>query len=296
MKNHSKMRDDFCAFILSHGRPDRLYTLKALEKSGYSGKWFIVIDDEDKTVDEYRRLYGDRVLQFCKREVAERLDEGDNSGKRISTIYARAAMFDLARQVGCRYFIQLDDDYTNFELRFKSDGTAFYTSVKKSLDDILEAMLNFFIETPTLSVAMSQGGDFVGGGKFSRCLRRKAMNTFICDVEKPFYFMGRMNEDVSTYVTESRRGKLFFTVMQAKIVQKVTQSNAGGMTELYLDSGTYVKTFYSVMYCPSSVQVSTLGDHRSPHYRIHHKINWHTTAPKILREEWKKPTMKRRGR
>jgi hypothetical protein len=105
------MRDDFCAFILSHGRPDRVHTYKTLMKAGYTGKVYIVIDDEDKTADEYRKIYGDKVLQFCKQEYAEKLDEGDNTGKRTSTIYARAAMFDLAPQVGCKYFIQLDDDY-----------------------------------------------------------------------------------------------------------------------------------------------------------------------------------------
>lgn len=282
------MREDFCAFILSHGRPDRLYTLKSLEKSGYTGKVFIVIDDEDKKANEYRKAYGDRVLQFCKKEVARRIDEGDNFNDRRAIIYARNACWELARKVGCRYFIQLDDDYTGFELRFRSDGTAFYVGVRESLNAIIESMIDFYVKTPALTVAMSQGGDFIGGGKFPRCLRRKAMNTFICDVERPFEFFGRINEDVNTYTTESRKGKLFFTVLQAKIVQKQTQTNKGGMSDLYLDSGTYVKTFYSVMYCPSSVKVSTLGDHRSPHYRIHHKINWNATAPKILREEWRK--------
>ena len=62
----------------------------------------------------------------------------------------------------------------------------------------------------------------------------------------------------------------------------------GGMTELYLDSGTYIKSFYSVMYCPSSVQVGTLIDHRSPHPRLHHKINWSRTAPKIISEKHRK--------
>ena len=114
------------------------------------------------------------------------------------------------------------------------------------------------------------------------------MNSFICDVDKPFLFFGRVNEDVNTYVTEGRRGKLFFTVMQAQLVQLATQSNAGGMSSLYFDSGTYVKTFYTIIYSPSCVKVGVMGDHRSPSYRIHHKINWHNTAPKILREEWKK--------
>ena len=63
---------------------------------------------------------------------------------------------------------------------------------------------------------------------------------------------------------------------------------AGGMTEAYLDSGTYVKSFYSVMYSPSSVKISTIEDPRSPHCRIHHSISWERTAPKIIRQSAKK--------
>ena len=114
------------------------------------------------------------------------------------------------------------------------------------------------------------------------------MNSFVCSVDRPFVMIGRMNEDVTTYVVGGLRGELFFTALQVLLTQKQTQSNDGGMTGLYLDSGTYVKSFYSVMYAPSCVKIGQLGDHRSPHYRIHHKINWHHTAPKILREEWKK--------
>jgi hypothetical protein len=76
--------------------------------------------------------------------------------------------------------------------------------------------------------------------------------------------------------------------MQAFVNQEVTQANKGGMTDLYVDSGTYIKSFYSVMYSPSCVQIGLMGDPRGERARIHHKINWHKTAPKILREEWKK--------
>ena len=93
---------------------------------------------------------------------------------------------------------------------------------------------------------------------------------------------------MNTYTTLGRRGELFFTVIQAQLNQLQTQTNAGGMSEMYAASGTYVKSFYSVMYAPSCVSLGTLGDPRSPHYRIHHKINWHATAPKILCEEHRK--------
>ena len=41
-------RDSFCVFILSHGRPDNVITLNTLRREGYTGPWYIVIDNEDK--------------------------------------------------------------------------------------------------------------------------------------------------------------------------------------------------------------------------------------------------------
>ena len=285
------MREDFCAFILSHGRPDRVHTYKTLLRAGYTGKVFIVIDDEDKTADQYRETFGDKVLQFCKADYAAKLDEGDNTGKRISTIYARAAMFDLAPQVGCRYFIQLDDDYNSgFYIRFNSRLQYINPhQVHSQIDGVLSSLVEFLEGSGAVTVCLSQGGDHIGGGVgTSPRLKRKAMNSFVCSTDRPWVMIGRMNEDVTTYVVDGRKGLLFFTIQQAQVNQLATQSNAGGMSDLYLDTGTYVKTFYSVMYAPSCVAVGTLGDPRSPHFRIHHKINWHHTAPKILRDDWKK--------
>jgi len=284
------MRDDFCVFILTHGRPDRVYTYDNLLRSGYTGKIFIVIDDEDETAEEYLVRYGEKVIQFCKKEVARNIDEGDNFDDRRAIIYARNKCWDLAREFGYKYFIQLDDDYNSgFYLRFNSKGKYGYTHrIAHSLDKILEAMVDFFIVSGATSVALSQGGDHIGGEMRSPYLKRKAMNSFICSTDRPFKFMGRINEDVSTYTALGRSGALFFTVIQAQVNQLATQQNVGGMTDLYLDSGTYLKTFYSVMYSPSCVKVGTLGDPRSPHYRIHHRILWEQTTPKILSEQYKK--------
>ena len=283
---------DFCAFILTHGRPDRVYTYENLKRSGYTGKVFIVIDDEDKTADEYRKRFGDIVLTFSKREVAKTFDEADNFNDRRAIVYARNACFDLARQVECTHFIELDDDYNSgFYLRFNASLEYGNTPRIKDLDSVLCALLDFYKATPIHSIAMSQGGDHIGGnsaGSQVPRLKRKAMNSFICSTERQFQFQGRVNEDVNTYTEGTRRGLLFFTTMHAQVNQLATQSNSGGMTDLYLDSGTYVKSFYSVMYAPSCVCVGTLGDNRNPHYRLHHNIDWRRTAPLILRESYRK--------
>ncbi|WP_294348455.1 hypothetical protein [Prosthecochloris sp.] len=278
---------DFAVFILTHGRPNNVITYKSLQKHGYTGKVFIVIDNEDKSADQYREIFGDKVVVFDKAEIAKTFDEGDNFQDRRAIIYARNATFQIADEKGIKYFMQLDDDYTDFRFKFNANDEYGDWSMKR-LDVVLDVMLNFYKSTPALSVAMAQGGDFVGGvvGNFAeKKLRRKCMNTFICSTDRVFQFFGRINEDVNTYTNLGGRGGLFLTVPNIAIQQKQTQSNAGGMTDLYLDSGTYVKSFYSVMYSPSCVDIRLMG---SKHRRLHHRISWATAVPVILDEKFKK--------
>jgi len=287
------MRDDFCIFILSHGRPDRVKTLDTLRRAGYTGKCYIVLDDEDQSIDEYRKNYGDMILVFSKDEAAEYTEPGDNFNDRRTPLYARNACFRLAKKADCRYFMELDDDYSTFQILLNSNFIWRHRTVRKGMDDLLESMLEYYESSPQIqTIAMAQGGEFIGGGRYlinqSISMRRKAMNSFLCSVDRPFDFFSRLNDDVTTYVVLGRQGKLFFTIMQLCLIQVQTQINPGGLTEAYLDFGTYVKSFYSIMFAPSCVKIGMLGDWRSPHFRIHHQINWHRVAPKILREEMKK--------
>ena len=279
--------NDFAVFILTHGRPDNVVTYDTLKKHGYTGRVYLVIDDEDDTEDQYRERYGDKVIQFSKREIEKTFDTGDNfTNKRGVIIYARNACFEIARNLGVKYFCELDDDYTSFTFRFGEDNT-FSSANVLSLDAIFSAMLDFYISLGDRckTIAMAQGGDYIGGGAVSYGkaikLTRKAMNSFICSVDRPFTFVGRINEDVNTYVRRGYEGDLFLTINQICLHQKQTQSNKGGMTETYLESGTYLKSFYSVMYHPAAVHIGLMGNKNK---RLHHNIEWNAVAPKIIKE------------
>lgn len=194
----------------------------------------------------------------------------------------------ISGKVGCKYFIQLDDDYKNFRYRFNALGESCSVNIHSTINDLFQTCLNFRLcSTHIKTVALAQGGDMTSLTK-KRYLRRKAMNSFFCDTSNPFNFFGRINEDVNTYVCQARKGEVFFTIMNAQLDQIQTQKNAGGLTEQYLDVGTYIKSFYTIMYSPSCAKIGLVGDPRSQKYRIHHQINWNKTAPKILREEWKR--------
>lgn len=291
--------DDFIVFILSHGRASNVLTYNTLRSQGYDGRIGIVIDDEDKQGDEYRKEFGaENVFMFNKSEIASRFDEVIN-GDRRTVVYARNACFDIARSIGVKYFIELDDDYSYFsfaldgDLRFveaqKNGGVGRSKNIK-NLNEVFKIILDYYKQTPAIaSIAMAQAGDLIGGEQAS-CLSsvrllRKAMNSFFCSVDRPFKFTGRINEDVNTYTMEAHRGVLFFTVCQVYLNQGATQKNSGGMTDVYLDSGTYLKSFFSVICCPSAVKVALMG---TSHKRLHHNIDWGSCTPKIISERYRK--------
>lgn len=283
------MRNDFVVFILTHGRPDRVDTLKTLERAGYTGKSILVIDNEDDKADEYYRIYGkERVVMFDKVKKSKEFDTIDNNEDRRSVVYARNACFDIAEKLGYKYFLELDDDYSNFRRRYLKDNGEFGSCYLRDFDAVVDAMIDFLELTGALTVAFAQTGDFIGGPTsrvFKEKLSRKAMNSFFCKTENRFDFIGRINEDVNTYVSLGARGKLLFTVCDMTLDQRQTQANAGGMTELYLNSGTYVKSFFTVICNPSSVKISIMG---AKYKRIHHVIDWNTAVPKIISSDFKK--------
>lgn len=283
-------RDDFCAVILTHGRPNRVPTLDTLKRSGYTGPIYLLIDDEDSTGDEYRQRYGEIVKTFSKSEAAKITDVADNEQSHRGVVYARNAVFGIVRDLGYRYFIVLDDDYTFFAHRF-DDKLRWAHRPIRNLDGIFDVVVSFFEKIPAKSIAFAQSGDYLGGAKSNMAdriwLKRKAMNSFFCDVERPWKCYGRINEDMTAYAVNGMRGDLFFQINQIRLNQIQTQHNPGGLSEIYLSLGTYVKSFYSVIYCPSFVQISMMG---TVHPRLHHFVHWRNAVPKILREDCRKPS------
>jgi hypothetical protein len=276
----------FAIFILTYGRSDRVITYETLKKRGYTGQVYFICSDDDKEISNYKKLYKEKVVVFNKQDYKNTFDIGDNFNDERVVVYARNACFDIAKKIGIKYFLVLDDDYIAFHYRLYHINKP---EQIKNLDKVIELVLKYYKSISAKSIAMSQGGDFIGGGQndyaINPKLRRKCMNSFFCSTDRPFKFIGRINEDVNTYVQQGSVGNLFFTIPILSLTQKVTQSNEGGLTEIYLSKGTYIKSFYSVMYSPSSVKVGLMGDR---HIRLHHRINWNNAVPKILNEQYKK--------
>jgi hypothetical protein len=239
-------------------------------------------------LNDYFKFYGkERVIVFDKNAVKHKTDTYDISGRTNAVVFARNECFNIAKQLGLKYFLELDDDYVKFEYRYQEDKKLM-TALIEDFNAVCNQMLEFLENTGALTVAFSQGGDFIGGAEsrnFKQKILRKAMNSFFCCVDRPFTFTGLINEDVNTYVTLGSRGNLFLTYSPLSLVQKQTQANPGGLTDIYLSLGTYQKSFFTVIASPSCVKVNMMGD---KHQRMHHIIDWDSCYPKIISSKFKK--------
>lgn len=275
MQNNS-----FAVFILTHGRPENIKTLSTIRSCGYTGDVYFIIDNEDKKSDQYIKKFGSQHVKiFDKKQWADKIDEGNNFDERRTITHARNACFQIAKDIGIKYFLQLDDDYYYFGYRYINGAKKI-----KNLDNVFDIILKFYQSVEIKSIAFGQGGDHIGGFGGIK-LKRKCMNSFFCSTDRPFQFIGSMNEDVNTYTTLGSRGDLFFTFTNIQLDQKDTQSQSDGITDMYKKFGTYCKSFTTVIMQPSSVKVSLMN---TTHQRLHHTINWANTVPKIIDEKFRK--------
>ena len=292
LQRKPEILNDFCVLILSHNNANKVLTAQSLNKYGYTGDWYIVLDDEDESYPEYVQNFGaDRIWRFNKDEIAKDTDEfGKSFGGRGAVVYARNACFALAKEHGYTYFMELDDDYYEFQFRYEEEGhlRALFPT---NLDVVFGALLEYYESIPTMkSLCIAQNGDFLGGidgSHFKARFMRKAMNTFICSVDRPFKFLGKINEDVNTYCSLGSRGELFCTIMDVSINQTDTQQKEreNGMVDIYKGNGTYMKSFYTVLCCPSFVKIGIIGNN---HARIHHNVDWKHAVPVIISDKYKK--------
>lgn len=153
------MRDDFCAFILTHGRPDKVLTYRTLRRAGYTGKILSLLMMKIRHgISTWLNLVN-RCWCFPK-PISPVVLTKPIISVTAAQFYARNACFDLAKLVGCKYFIQLDDDYHEFQFRVDRNYDQAYFPIRK-LDAILSEMLAYYESIPALSIAMSQGGIFL---------------------------------------------------------------------------------------------------------------------------------------
>lgn len=284
------MKNNYAVFILTHGRPNSVKTYKTLRNCGYTGKIYLVIDSDDKNKQDYLNKYKSEVIIFDKKDYKGTFDIMDNFDNDKVIVFARNALYKIARELNLDYFFEYEDDYSAFYHRYALGNVLKSISIT-NMDLVYKYMIEFLDSSKVSTLAFVQGGDLIGGkdSLISNNYKRKAMNTFVFKVnenpEEDLLFLGRMNDDVNTYLNYGKIGKLFFQTTNIQVCQELTQKKSGGNTGAYKMYGTYLKSFYSLMIEPSCCKIYQIGTSSK---RIHHSIKWINAVPQIIDEKFKK--------
>ena len=277
------MRSDFAVLILTHGRAHDQVTFHELEKRGYSGKAYLVIDDLDEQRSEYERLYGDSVIVFDKREYAKRVDTMTTEDELRSVVFARNAAYDIADDLGLSYFAMFDDDLNQFMFRYVKSGRLVSAPVT-DFDALFDAMLEFVESTGVASLCIATSGALIGGmnGVYSKGLRWNFNQACVLRAGDRLKFVGLLNEDLNATLLGANVGQMALEVMGIVKNAPLRGTNDGGLHELYVDNEQYIRDFYSLIVHPSGLKI-TIGDRRGPLRKASALC-----YPKIISGRWRK--------
>lgn len=244
----------FAIFILTNGRPNHQYTLEFLRKS-FKGDVFLLCDNEDSTLKDYQKNYGKNVVVFDKNEWVSKSDQMDNFRSKKSVLYARNAVFEIAKDMGYDYFAMVDDDVTGLSFRYEKDGKLVGKPVK-DFNKVSSAVLEAMGDTGTDYFSFGTDKIYIGGAANSQYQRKiidKVYNFIFCRTDQEHFYKGIMNEDEIHNILSMSVGKLVksSTIIQMQM-KPVGRDSVGGNAETYNENGyySYVRNFYPIIAFP----------------------------------------------
>ncbi len=256
------MRNDFACIVISHGRPE-CSTVKVLRECGYTGKIYIVVDDEDKTLPDYIERYGADVHVFHKEED---FDTGDLGGSKACGVFARNQCLKVAEKNRLTYYLELDDDLESLSYRY-NDGGHLRGIKARELDRLFDGMCTYFDEASVQCISFGNAVDYIGGvptyesGKANRTV----MNSFFLRTSNKIQWRSRNSDDIITVIDQAQKGYagFRFTPVMNKFdvwIPKKKSSASGGSIAEYEKTGSYKLRYYAVMFHPDCVKLRESGD------------------------------------
>ena len=282
MTEEEKQRKLNTIYIISKGRP-QCGTARTLEKEGYPGDWFIVCGNNDETLPEYQRNWGDRVLVFYWYDEITRTDTLDTFGfddMPSGAVPVRNATRAISEGRGELRHWQLDDDYNGFYAVNHDMRTKRRLGGEELREKLLE-IASFGYATSMQNVGISLGTMESVPAK-AKTFARRVFNAHNLPSEERLFtrWRGRMNDDLINAIETWRNGGREMQFRHVNLTMAPTQSEDGGLSDIYRDEGTVRKSAYPVLIAPGATKlVSKFG-------RYHHKVNWDKLTPKTLSEQW----------
>lgn len=276
--------DSFAIFITTHGRSNNCTTLNTLKSLGCKYPIYLIVDDLDKDLDSYKVKFGDCVKVFSKQKYVNLTDTIMTPKVFSAVVFARNFCEDLAKMMGLKYFLILDDDIKNFKIRFPINTKLTSTKIN-NIDKILDIYLDYLDNSPLGLLGFGNKPSYIGGLSNFYKTKRRCFNAFLRKTSIPFTWVSNFNEDTISCVVEGKRGFLVLELpyVQLEAIETGKGTQNGGMFEMYNNIDEYKRKFNYVIIQPNIYSIYINSDKEIKVRRI-----WDNAIPKIIKQKYRK--------
>lgn len=274
-------------FILTHGRPNTQLTLKMLREYEYSGKIFLVLDDTDKTIQQYIDNYGaENLIIFNKNHYINSVETVTNSPKYACILYAKAAVEDIAQSMGLKSFIIADDDLTGIRFRYENDGKLASKKIGKNFNKVIAYLNELMLSTNITALSPLYTSFFIGGvSALNPSHIESARFTYIFVLRNASHkveWLADYGEDNITSFEQNKQGYLQLGIpyLQEDSVSPTVRLE-GGMSETYA-TDTFALCMRCIVVEPAYISTQWYNGKYVP------KIQRKNSLPKIISGRYKK--------
>ena len=251
------MTKKFAVFILTHGRPHNQLTVKSLQDVGYTGDLYLVVDDQDESINEYIAVWGaDKVIVFNKDYFIHNTDTGLHTPIPKFAVFARNAIEHIAKEMGYKTFMMLDDDITKFRVRLPDGDSLKSYQIAGQFDSIIENSVDYVLNCDIACLGLGFCNLYIGGvGNFNKENPRQRLcaEAFVRNTAHPISWRLNMVEDLITSIDAAISGEVWFQFLPIQCEIKMSEGAVdGGNSDVYRQLGMYRISFMPVIAYPSS--------------------------------------------
>lgn len=277
----------FAVFITTHGRVDRVTTYGTLRRCGYTGKIYIVVDNEDEQLQRYLNRFSD-VLVFNKQLQFNKCDKVIATQQKASVTYARNAVEAYAKHFMLDAFMVVDDDITGFRYRWVDGDSVRSLAVSNGMDDVLSLYAQYIIDHNIAVTSFAHMMFYISGThNLSKRIteQREISQLFIRNTKFEIDWIGVMRQDILTNMVTAKMGMIWwvlpFITYDAEPMNE-TGENLGGMKEAYDNISEFRRTFLGVIVSPFCIKVGCANE------RIKMSWNKESAYPLVVSSRYKK--------
>lgn len=281
------MRDDFAIFICTHGRPDSQLTLNLIKRGGYKGKWYLVLDDTDETIQQYIDNYGtDNIIIFDKNYYINNSEVGTNNPSFKCILYAKNAVEDIAVELGLSAFMLSDDDNKYLWFRWADDEKCRACSVDGKLDEVIDAYTELILDCDIVATGFGFS-QFYFGGKDSFNYEnyqklRVPYNMVFRNAKFKVNWISSFGEDIITAIQYGKVGQVWTSLPDVQVETSPVGEGSGGMGDTYNSINSFNRAMYDFMYHPTATRPYLYQN------KFMASINRKVAFPKIISDSYRK--------